>query len=156
MASHYTKFRVNKPTFYEKLNFMTMAKYNNIKRCENKMTVENIGFSEQYIFKSDLIDGKELRSFEISNTIWFVAKDVAEILGYLNTVEALRDYVDNDDKFTYEQHRESIGPFTLQPRTILINLKGIKSLITYGKKYNEELVSWLNENFDHIFSLNNS
>lgn len=41
---------------------------------------------------------QEVRTQIINNEPWFVGKDVAEILGYSNTRDALNRHVDNDDK----------------------------------------------------------
>ncbi|WP_080656953.1 Bro-N domain-containing protein [Selenomonas ruminantium] len=36
----------------------------------------------------------------IDNEPWFVGKEVAEILGYADTNQAIRKHVDDDDKLT--------------------------------------------------------
>lgn len=43
-------------------------------------------------------EGSQVRALEIKNEPWFVGKDVAEILGYSNTRDALRKHVDREDK----------------------------------------------------------
>lgn len=73
-------------------------------------------------------DFGELRTVEIDGEVWFVGKDVAEILGYSNTPKAIRDHVDSDDKLTERfvlsgQNREAI----------VINESGLYSLI-FGSK----------------------
>ena len=40
----------------------------------------------------------EIRTVDIDNEPWFVGKDVAEILGYSNTKDALISHVDEEDK----------------------------------------------------------
>ena len=42
----------------------------------------------------------EIRTVEINGEIWFVGKDVAEVLGYSNTRDALAKHVDEEDKAT--------------------------------------------------------
>ena len=40
----------------------------------------------------------EVRTTEVNGEIWFVAKDVAGALGYVNQNEAVQDHVDIEDK----------------------------------------------------------
>ena len=40
-----------------------------------------------------------IRVIEISGQPWFIAKDVASVLGYLNTKDAIKSHVDEEDKF---------------------------------------------------------
>ena len=40
----------------------------------------------------------QVRTINIDSDVWFVGKDVAEILGYSNTRKALTDHVDDEDK----------------------------------------------------------
>ena len=39
-----------------------------------------------------------VRTVQIDNEVWFVGKDVAEILGYSNPRKAILDHVDAEDK----------------------------------------------------------
>jgi hypothetical protein len=48
--------------------------------------------------------------------IWFVAKNVTDILGYTNTIKAIKDHVDDEDKM-------------LEQGTQLINESGLYNLI---------------------------
>lgn len=48
------------------------------------------------VFKSD--DFGTIRAIEIEGEPWFVGKDVAEVLGYKNTKDALLTHIDDDDK----------------------------------------------------------
>ena len=59
----------------------------------------------QLIFKSDLTNGKELRIFGTYEEPLFVAKDVAEMLGYKNNEEAIRSHVDDYDKTTWKVYK---------------------------------------------------
>ena len=51
----------------------------------------------------------EIRTVQLNNEIYFVGKDVAEILGYSNTRKALADHVDEEDKMDGVTIRDSIG-----------------------------------------------
>ena len=52
--------------------------------------------NELQIFNSE--EFGEIRTVTIDNEPWFVGKDVAEVLGYKNTKDALSCHVDADDK----------------------------------------------------------
>lgn len=59
---------------------------------------------------------------------WFVGKDVAEILGYSDTSDAMKKHVDDDDKLT--RHFADSG----QKRAMyIINESGLYSLILSSK-----------------------
>ena len=76
-----------------------------------------------------------IRTVEINNEPWFVGKDVAEVLGYKDTVNALKNHVDNDDKFMGCQNTTpSITDYLgrLQYPT-WINESGLYSLILSSK-----------------------
>lgn len=45
-------------------------------------------------------EGNEVRTVIINNEPYFVGKDVAEILGYKRTADAIRVHIDNEDKLT--------------------------------------------------------
>ncbi|MBR4320687.1 MAG: transporter, partial [Oscillospiraceae bacterium] len=45
-----------------------------------------------------------VRTIEIDGEMWFVGKDVAEVLGYSNTRDALAKHVDEEDKATVAIH----------------------------------------------------
>lgn len=70
----------------------------------------------------------EVRTLEINGEIWFVGKDIAEILGYSNTRDALAKHVDTEDKATVVIHDGS------QSRNVIaINESGMYSLILSSK-----------------------
>ena len=48
------------------------------------------------IFNND--EFGKVRTIIIDNEIWFVGKDVAEILGYSNPRKAIGDHIDDEDK----------------------------------------------------------
>ena len=69
-----------------------------------------------------------VRVVQINDTPYFVGKDVAEILGYKDTSDALKRHVDNDDKLT--------GDFTdsgQNRKMYIINESGLYSLILSSK-----------------------
>lgn len=65
----------------------------------------------------------------------FMAKDVAKILNYKNTTEAIRNHVDEEDKVLFSDcggRSETLLP--LQSTTMLINESGLYSLILRSRK----------------------
>lgn len=81
--------------------------------------------NEVEIFK---YENKEIRTKVINNKVYFVGKDVADILGYKDTSDALKRHVDEDDKLT--------GCFTDSGQNrnmIIINESGLYSLILSSK-----------------------
>ena len=83
---------------------------------ENKMQIfENAEFGQ-------------MRTVEVNGEIYFVAKDVAEILGYIDTYGAVRKHVDEEDKLVCQI--DSAG----QKRDVtIINESGLYSLILSSK-----------------------
>lgn len=74
---------------------------------------------------------REMRTEIIHGEAWFVGKDVAEVLGYKDTSDALRKHVDEEDKLS----RQIAG--SGQSRTMyLINESGLYSLILKSKMPN--------------------
>lgn len=74
-------------------------------------------------------EDKEIRTQLINNEIWFVGKDVAEILGYSNTPKAIRDHIDDEDKRT----ERIVHPLGGEQDTYIINESGLYSLILSSK-----------------------
>lgn len=72
----------------------------------------------------------KLRTVAMDNGVYFVGKDVAEILGYSNTRKALLDHVDTEDKRDGVTIRDSIGR---QQNAVVINESGLYSLILSSK-----------------------
>ena len=70
-----------------------------------------------------------VRTIEIEGVIWFVAVDVATILGYSNTRKAISDHVDDEDKNTVTIRDGIAG----NPKTTIINESGLYSLILSSK-----------------------
>ena len=82
----------------------------------------------------------KVRTVLIDGEPWFVGKDVAEILGYLNPSEALSDHVDDDDKLNSKtllssklDNGISSGLNLGQRGGWLINESGMYSLILSSK-----------------------
>ena len=69
-----------------------------------------------------------VRAVVIGGEVYFVGKDVAEILGYTNPSKALSDHVDDEDKLNNES-LSSLG----QRGGWLINESGLYSLILSSK-----------------------
>ena len=76
-------------------------------------------------------EGSQVRTLEIENEPWFVGKDVAKILGYSNSRDALKRYVDDEDKGVAKL--DTLGG--KQNQTI-INESGLYSLILSSKMPN--------------------
>ena len=71
-----------------------------------------------------------VRTAVIDGEPFFVAKDVAEILGYCNPRKAIVDHVDDEDKKDGVTIRDSIGR---EQKPIFINESGLYSLILSSK-----------------------
>ncbi|WJQ86134.1 BRO family protein [Streptococcus parasuis] len=72
--------------------------------------------------------GQEVRTVTINNEPYFVGKDVADILGYSNSRDALSKHVDSDDKLTSQ-----IATAGQNRNQIIINESGLYSLILSSK-----------------------
>lgn len=81
------------------------------------------------IFENDEF-GKIRTVVDESGEVWFVGRDVAEILGYSNTRDALSKRVDDEDKKDGVAICDSIGR---KQNPILINESGLYSLILSSK-----------------------
>ena len=82
--------------------------------------------NELTIFKNEQFG--EMRTVTIGDEIWFVGKDVAAILGYKDTSDAMKRHVDDEDKLTRRftdsgQNREMY----------IINESGLYSLVLSSK-----------------------
>lgn len=75
-------------------------------------------------------NGSQVRALTIDNEPYFVGKDVAEILGYKNTRDALNKHVDMEDKNTVAI-RDGIKKGN--PNQTIINESGLYSLILSSK-----------------------
>lgn len=75
-------------------------------------------------------NGAQVRALTINNEPYFVGKDVAEILGYKNTRDALNKHVDSEDK-NIVAIRDGIKKGN--PNQTVINESGLYSLIISSK-----------------------
>ena len=82
---------------------------------------------EIQVFKNDRFG--EVRTMVINGEPWFVGKDVASVLGYLNTQKAIRDHVDEEDK----RAERIVHPFAGPQRMAVINESGLYALILSSK-----------------------
>lgn len=73
-------------------------------------------------------ENSEIRTVEKDGEPWFVGKDVADILGYSDTAQAVRKHIDDEDKGVVEM----TTPGGKQPVTV-INESGLYSLILSSK-----------------------
>lgn len=74
----------------------------------------------------------QVRTTTINDEPWFVGKDVAEILGYANTKDAIASHVDADDKRVIQ--RSEIATLDIPNRGLtIINESGLYSLILSSK-----------------------
>lgn len=77
-------------------------------------------------------ENKEVRTVIINDEPWFVGKDIADILGYINTKDALIRHVDDDDKQTIQRSQNTT--LDIPNRGIsVINESGLYSLILSSK-----------------------
>ena len=77
-------------------------------------------------------DGDQVRAVEIDGKPWFVAKDVATILGYSRTAKAVRAHVDEEDRKLLKLQNgalENVPNRGLQ----IINESGLYSLVLSSK-----------------------
>lgn len=73
-------------------------------------------------------EDNQVRVIEKYEQAWFVGKDVAEVLGYSQTAQAIRKHVDEEDKGVFEMNT----PGGKQQMTI-INESGLYSLVLSSK-----------------------
>ena len=75
----------------------------------------------------------EIRVVEKNNEPWFVGKDVAEVLGYSNTSDALLKHVDEEDKLQIAKH-DLPNQFDIGTKgAVIINESGLYSLVLKSK-----------------------
>lgn len=86
--------------------------------------------NEMQIFNND--EFGTIRTLTIDGEPWFVGKDIAKVLGYSDTDQALRKHVDNEDKVTRRFNGEP-GSKGGNPNMTIINESGLYSLILSSK-----------------------
>ena len=74
-------------------------------------------------------ENSKVRTMEIDGEPWFVGKDVADILGYNNSRDALSKHVDKEDRNTVAIRDGIKG----NPNQTIINESGVYSLILSSK-----------------------
>ena len=79
-------------------------------------------------------NNQELRIFLLGNVVWFVAKDVASILGYSDTSQAIRQHIETEDTLTdveLTKKAKELGQsdFNAVPRAVYTNESGVYYLI---------------------------
>lgn len=91
--------------------------------------------------KKDITQLLKYNDYEIKtiiideDNIWFKGKDIATILEYVNTKQAIKDHVDDDDKMNFSTLYTNYGGHfkipleNIDPQTIFINESGLYSLI---------------------------
>ena len=77
-----------------------------------------------------------VRKIEVNGEPYFLGKDVAEILGYTRTDNAIRNHVDNEDKLTHQ-----LSASGQKRNMVIVNESGLYSLIFDAAKQskNEEI-----------------
>ena len=78
-------------------------------------------------------ENQQVRTLKIDDEPYFLGKDVASILGYSNTRDALNKHVDSEDKNTVAIHD---GITRGNPNQVVINESGLYSLILSSKMPN--------------------
>ena len=134
---------------------------NNVKQNINDMNDTNnnnqIDLVGNSIFDMNkeliLIAGKKINSiFDVTNnvkTIWMMGKDIAEILEYKDTKDAIKEHVSDMNKVNYKNllFRGGNSPPLkgIQKNTVFINLNGFFELISNSKKKEaKQLQFWVN------------
>lgn len=79
---------------------------------------------KQFNFKGHF-KGQTIHVVTFDGEPYFVAREITKVLGYQWPANALRDYVDNDDKATIDLHLGIKG----NPARTIINKSGLNSLI---------------------------
>lgn len=81
-----------------------------------------------YVTKEFLFNDQQVRTVVRDGEPWFVGKDVADILGYSDTAQAVRKHIDDEDKGVVEM----TTPGGKQ-NMVVINESGLYSLILSSK-----------------------
>lgn len=84
-----------------------------------------------------------VRALEIDGEPWFVGKDVATILGYSNTKDAISSHVDDEDKQIFQKSENTTFEIPNRGMTI-INESGLYSLILSSKLPNAKKINMIN------------
>ena len=95
---------------------------------ENNKLITFEYFNNEYLSEVTMIQDDE-------KNVWFKGVDIARILGYSNTREALKRHVEEDDKIKLNKitGSQNTTPLNSQPHSVFINESGIYSLILRSK-----------------------
>lgn len=88
--------------------------------------------------QSFIFESQQLRTIKVNDEVWFVGKDVAMILGYAKTANAISQHVDDEDKGVTRMMTPG-GKQNIQ----VINESGMYSLILSSKMPNAKKVQAL-------------
>ena len=94
---------------------------------KNLFTERKIIMNNIQIFNSP--EFGEVHTIEINGEAWFIGREIAELLGYSNTRDALARHVDAEDKNTVVIPDGNKG----NPNQTIINESGLYSLILSSK-----------------------
>lgn len=86
---------------------------------------------ELQIFKNE--EFGEIRTVQLNNKTYFVGKDVAEALGYVNASKAVSAHVSEEDRILKTLEADSQNGNVVKTTTALINESGLYALI-FGSK----------------------
>lgn len=86
--------------------------------------------NELQVFKNQ--EFGSVRTLVVNSEPWFVGKDVAEVLGYKNTKDALVKHVDSEDKEILKSQNATFENIPNRGMTI-INESGLYSLVLSSK-----------------------
>ena len=82
-------------------------------------------------------NGYKFLYFSVNDDIWFKGKDIATILEYEKTRNAIIDHVLDEDKKKFEKlgiNNINLCSYKIHPNTIFINKKGLESLVIGTRK----------------------
>lgn len=104
-----------------------------LENLKNKAEEEKAAVEEKQVVNSNFttfqnVEFGEIRTEVINNEVWFVGKDVADILGYQNGSRDINRHVDEEDR-----HKIMLFDGKQDKETIIINESGLYSLILSSK-----------------------
>lgn len=109
------------------ISILDNQKYQNI---QNKRLAIKCGKS---LFVAVYFHGNEVRTLLIYDEPYFVGKDVAEVLGYSNTKDALSKHIDVEDKTIIQKSQIATLENIPNRGLTIINESGLYSLILSSK-----------------------
>jgi len=130
------------PSFKEELSNQTLPKLQCTETTEDGNNNKNGLLIQGFKFGSETLTFRYIHN---DDAIWFVGKDIARMLGYLNTKLSIQMHVSDYNKHEFNQNLNGIvtkvsnqyptvdATQTLQNHTILINEAGLYELIMKSK-----------------------